>query len=301
MIKTEVLRDKRAEYGKQVISSLSKKLTYEFGKGWSKQQLWNCLYAVETFKTHKIISTLSGELSWSHIKELIYVKDDLQREFYLQMCRGERWSVRQLRERINSMLYERTALSKKPGKLIKEELNALKKGQPTSPELYFRDPYLLDFLGLQDTYSEKDLETAIIAELQRFIVEMGNDFAFLARQKRIQIDGEDNYIDLLFYHRQLQRLVAIDLKLGKFKPAYKAQMELYLNWLNKYERKENEYEPIGLILCADKSAEYIELLELNQGNIRVAQYLTTLPPKKLLQQKLHKAYLFAQQNLHSGK
>ncbi|MBS1644634.1 MAG: DUF1016 family protein [Bacteroidetes bacterium] len=294
-ISTDILKHKRAGYGEQVIETLSKKLTIEFGKGWSKQQLWNCLYAVETFPSKKIISTLSGELSWSHIKELIYIKDRLQREFYLQLCRNERWSVRQLRERIDSMLFERTALSKKPAKLIKDELTALNKKQAVSPELFFRDPYLLDFLGLRDTFSEKDLETAIIAELQRFIIELGNDFAFLARQKRIQIDGEDYYIDLLFYHRQLQRLVAIDLKLGKFKTAYKAQMELYLNWLSKYEQKENEQAPIGLILCADKSQEHIELLELNKGNIRVAQYLTALPSKKLLQQKLHKAIQLAQQ------
>ena len=293
-IKTEILQNKRAGYGDQIVAKLSENLTAEYGKGWSKQQLWNCLYTVETFPKKKILSTLSGELSWSHFKELIYLKDELQREFYIQLCRKERWSVRQLRERIGGMLYERTALSKKPEKLIREELQALEKGEAVSADLYFRDPYILDFLGLKDTFSEKDLETAIIYELQRFITELGNDFAFLARQKRIQIDGEDYYIDLLFYHRQLQRLVVIDLKLGKFKPAYKAQMELYLKWLDINERKGHEQEPIGLILCADKSSEHIELLELNRGNIRVAQYLTVLPPKKLLQQKLHQAYMLAQ-------
>lgn len=299
MIKSEILQNKRAGYGEQVIENLSQQLTEEFGKGWTKQQLWNCLYTVETIPSKQIISTLSGELSWSHIKELIYIKDELQREFYIQICRNERWSVRQLRERIDSMLYERTALSKKPDKLIKQELKALQKKETVSPEVFFRDPYLLDFLGLHDTFSEKDLESAIIAELQRFIIELGNDFAFLARQKRIQVDGEDYYIDLLFYHRQLQRLVAIDLKLGKFKTSYKSQMELYLNWLNKYERKENEQQPIGLILCADKSDEHIELLELNKGNIRVAQYFTILPSKKLLQQKLHNALVMAQQKFKS--
>lgn len=293
-IKTDILKNKRAGYGEKIIEKLSAQLTSEFGRGWTKQQLWNCLYTVETFPSKKILSTLSGELSWSHIKELIYIKDSVQREFYAQMCMHENWSVRQLRERVNSMLFERTAISKKPFKLIKQELKELKNKPSATTEIYFRDPYLLDFLNLKDTFSEQDLESAIIAELQRFIIELGNDFAFLARQKRIQIDGDDYYIDLLFYHRRLQRLVAIDLKIGKFKPAYKAQMELYLNWLSKHERKENEYEPIGLILCADKSNEHIELLELNKGNIRVAQYLTVLPPKKLLQQKLHQAYLQAQ-------
>ncbi|MDX2130360.1 MAG: PDDEXK nuclease domain-containing protein [Chloroherpetonaceae bacterium] len=298
-IKSDILHNKRAGYGEQVIETLSLKLTEEFGKGWTKQQLWNCLYTVETIPSKKIIYTLSGELSWSHIKELIYIKDDLQREFYMQLCKNEQWSVRQLRERKDSMLYERTALSKKPSKLIQKELKALQNRQPVSPDVFFRDPYLLDFLGLQDAFSEKDLESAIIAELQRFITELGNDFAFLARQKRISVDGEDYYIDLLFYHRQLHRLVAIDLKLGKFKTAYKAQMELYLKWLNKYEKKEHEESPIGLILCADKSQEHIELLELDKGNIRVAQYYTILPSKKLLQEKLHKVLLKAQQNVTS--
>lgn len=297
MIKSKILDNKRADYGEQVIQNLSKKLTAEYGRGWSKPQLWNCLYTVEIFPKEKIISTLSGELSWSHLKELIYIKDDLQREFYIQLCRNEHWSVRQLRDRINSMLFERTALSKKPELLIRKELAALSNNKPVSAELFFRDPYFLDFLGLYDTFSEKDLETSIIADLQRFIIELGNDFAFLARQKRIQVDGEDYYIDLLFYNRQLQRLVAIDLKLGKFKTAYKSQMELYLNWLTKYEKKENENTPIGLILCADKADEHIELLELDKGNIRVAQYYTSLPSKKLLQQKLHHALIMAKEKL----
>ncbi len=299
MIKSEILKNKRAGYGDQIIENLSGKLTEEYGRGWSKQQLWNCLYTVEIFPKEKIISTLSGELSWSHLKELIYIKDSLQREFYTQLCRNERWSVRQLRERINSMLYERTALSKKPESLIRKELTALSNKEKVSSDLFFRDPYLLDFLGLQDTFSEKDLESSIIAYLQRFIIELGNDFAFLARQKRIQVDGEDYYIDLLFYNRQLQRLVAIDLKLGKFKTAYKSQMELYLNWLIKYEKKENENMPIGLILCADKADEHIELLELDKGNIRVAQYYTNLPSKKLLQQKLHNALIAAKEKFET--
>ncbi len=299
MIKSEILKNKRAGYGDQIIDNLSKKLTGEYGRGWSKQQLWNCLYTVEIFPKEKIISTLSGELSWSHLKELIYIKDSLQREFYTQLCRNERWSVRQLRERINSMLYERTALSKNPETLIRKELTALCNKETVSSDLFFRDPYLLDFLGLQDTFSEKDLESSIIAYLQRFIIELGNDFAFLARQKRIQVDGEDYYIDLLFYNRQLQRLVAIDLKLGKFKTAYKSQMELYLNWLIKYEKKENENTPIGLILCADKADEHIELLELDKGNIRVAQYYTSLPSKKLLQQKLHHALVAAKEKFET--
>ncbi|UXE68053.1 MAG: DUF1016 family protein [Chryseotalea sp. WA131a] len=292
-IQEDILQNNRADYGQKVVITLSKKLTKQFGTGWSRQQLWNCLYAVETFPSIKILSTLSRELSWSHLKELIYLKDELQRTFYSQMAVAEKWSVRQLRERIDSMLFERTAISKKPEKLIAQELSILKKKKKVSHDLVFRDPYVLDFLNLSDSYSEKDLESAIIAELQRFIVELGTDFAFLARQKRILIDGEDYRMDLLFYHRQLRRLVVIDLKLGKFKPAYKAQMELYLNWLEKNEKAEGEETPIGLILCADKSDEHIQLLTLDKGNIRVAQYLTALPSKKLLQQKLKQAIRLA--------
>ncbi|HMT75596.1 MAG TPA: PDDEXK nuclease domain-containing protein [Chitinophagaceae bacterium] len=301
LIKKNILQNKRAGYGEQIIATLSGELIKKYGDGWSTKQLNHCLRSAETFSKKQIVSAVRRQLSWTHLKSILYLSNPLQREFYLEMCIAERWSTRQLQERIDSMLYERTAISKKPEALIKKELTALRNADKPSPDLIFRDPYILDFLGLKDTYSEKDLESAILAELQRFIVELGSDFAFLARQKRIQIDSEDYYIDLLFYHRQLQRLVAVDLKLGKFKAAYKAQMELYLNWLNKHERKETEQTPIGLILCADKSDEHIELLELNKGNIRVAQYYTELPPKKLLEQKLHKAWLAASEKFADDK
>ena len=298
-IKTHILQNQKAEYGEQIIATLSHKLTTDFGKGWSKQQLWNCLYIVETFPDFQIISTLSGELTWSHIKEIIFLKDELQRSFYIEICKMERWSVRQLRERIGSMLFERTAISKKPEETIRHDLQLLRNEQKLTPELVFRDPYFLDFLGLKDTYSEKDLETAIIAELQRFILEMGNDFAFLARQKRITIDDDDYSIDLLFYHRKLKCLVAIDLKLDRFKAGYKGQMELYLRWLEKHEKVEGENSPVGLILCSDFKKEHIELLGLSDSNIKVATYYTTLPSMDLLQRKLHDAIIIARQKLEN--
>jgi predicted nuclease of restriction endonuclease-like (RecB) superfamily len=187
------------------------------------------------------------------------------------------------------MLYERTAISKKPELTIQNDLDLLKNEQKLSPDLVFKDPYVLDFLGLKDTYSEKDLESAIIAELQRFISELGSDFAFLARQKRITIDTTDYYIDLLFYHRRLKCLVAIDLKIGDFEAAFKGQMELYLRYLEKYEQVEGENSPIGLILCSGKNEEHVELLQLDKSNIRVADYLTLLPSQEILKQKLHQA------------
>lgn len=288
-IKVDILKSKRAQYGEEIISSLSKQLTEAYGKGWSKQQLWNCLYTVETFPDFQIISTLSGELSWSHIKELIYVKDELKRDFYLQMCRIEHWSVRRLRERMGSMLYERTAISKKPDIVIRQELKELNEKDKLSPDLVFRDPYILDFLGLRDAYSEKNLEDAILRELEKFILELGQGFTFIERQKRMIIDNEDFTLDLLFFHRKLKRMIAIDLKLGKFKAAYKGQMELYLRYLEKYEMQPGEKSPLGLILCAEGNKEQIELLQLDKSGIKVAEYLTELPDKKLLQQKLHKA------------
>lgn len=199
------------------------------------------------------------------------------------------------------MLYERTAISKKPEQTIINDLDLLKKEQKLNPDLVFRDPYFLDFLGLNDTYSEKDLEASIVAELQRFIIEMGSDFAFLARQKRISIDNRDYYIDLLFYHRRLKCLVAIDLKLGEFEASYKGQMELYLRYLEKYEQVEGENTPIGLILCTGKNEEHVELMQLDKSNIRVADYLTALPSQKILQEKLHKAIEIAHQKLEAKK
>jgi predicted nuclease of restriction endonuclease-like (RecB) superfamily len=223
--------------------------------------------------------------------------DPLKRDFYTEMVKLERWNFRVFQERINSMLYERTAISKKPEETIKHDLELLRNEQKLTPDLVFRDPYFLDFLGLSDKYSEKDLETAIIVELQNFITELGSDFAFMARQKRISVDNEDYYLDLLFFHRRLKSLVAIELKLGKFEAAYKGQMELYLRWLEKYERQEGENPPLGLILCAGKSEEHIELLQLENSNIKIADYLTVLPDKKLLEQKLRIAIEIAKRRL----
>jgi len=245
LISEDILKNERAEYGKQVVASLSQQLTLIYGKGWSEKQLRHCMRFFQVFPEKPIVSTLWRQLTWSHIKEVLPIEDGLKRDFYIEMCKMDRWSVRILRERIDSMLYERTVISQKPEETISSELQALKEEEKLSPDLVFKDPYFLDFLGLKDTYSENDLESAIIAELQSFIVEMGGDFAFLARQKRITVDNEDYYIDLLFFHRRLRCLVAVELKLGQFKASYKGQMELYLRWLERYEMMEGENQPIG--------------------------------------------------------
>jgi predicted nuclease of restriction endonuclease-like (RecB) superfamily len=288
-INEEVLLHGRADYGKQIVHTLSAQLVQEFGKGWGEKHLRHCLRIAETIQDKEILYAVSRELSWTHLRSIIYIDEPLKRTFYIEMCKLERWSTRVLQERINSMLYERTAISKKPELTIQNELDLLKSSQQISPNLVFRDPYFLDFLGLKDTYSEKDLEDSILVELQKFIIELGSDFAFMARQKRISIDHEDYYLDLLFYHRRLKCLVAIELKLGAFEAAYKGQMELYLRWLEKYEHLEGENPPIGLILCATKNKEHVELLQLENSNIKVAEYLTQLPDLKLIEQKLHQA------------
>lgn len=238
-----------------------------------------------------------SKLSWSHFLQVISLDDELARNFYLTMAADQRWSKRTLKAKIDGMLYERIAISKQPDVVIRHDLEELRNERKMSADLVFQDPYVLDFLNLHDNYSEKDLESAIVAELQRFITELGNDFAFLARQKRISVDAEDYYIDLLFYHRRLRCLVAIDLKLGKFQAAYKGQMELYLRWLEKYDMVDGENKPIGLILCAGKNEEHIELMHLDESNIRVADYLTKLPDRKLLEQKLQQAIARAQNRL----
>lgn len=301
-IQQEVLKGERAGYGEQVVTTVAKQLEAEYGRGFSAKNLRHMLRFAEAYPDAQIVSTLSRQLAWSHFLELVYLKDPLQRDFYTQMCCQERWSVRRLRERKNTMLFERTALSRQSDELLASELAALREQGDLSPALLLKDPYVLDFLGLHDRYLEKDLEDAILRELEHFLLELGAGFTFVARQKRIQIDNDDFYIDLLFYNRRLKRLVAIDLKLRDFKAADKGQMELYLRWLAKYEQEPGEAPPLGIILCSGKKQEQIELLELDASGIHVAEYLTDLPPKELLQAKLLEAIERSRQRLeHRGE
>jgi len=294
-IQQEILKGERATYGKQLISALAKQLTEQYGKGWGTRQLWYCVRFAEAFPEAEIMHTLCSQLSWSHLRQLISIEDTLKREFYIEMCRLERWSVRQMQERINSMLFERTALSKKPDETIAHDLALLREEKKVSPSFLLKDPYVLDFLELNDRYLEKDLEDAILREMEQFLLELGAGFSFVARQKRMQIDDDDFYLDLLFYNRKLKRLIAIDLKLGNFRHEQKSQMELYLRWLAKYEQEPDEQPPLGIILCAGKKREQIELLELDKSSIHVAEYLTVLPSKEVLSAKLHESITHAKQ------
>ncbi|MEM9986621.1 MAG: PDDEXK nuclease domain-containing protein, partial [Bacteroidota bacterium] len=244
----------------------------------------------DVYPDEEIVVSLIRQLSWTHLLALLPLKSEPQRNFYAKKIAEEQWSVRYTRQQIAKKTYERSQIAG-------TQLPA------TEPELHdhFKDPYFLDFLGLKEGYLENDLEAAILKELELFILELGKGFTFVARRKRMIIDGEDHYLDLLFYHRKLRRLIAIELKIGKFQAAHKGQMELYLKWLAKHDKQEGEELPIGLILCAETSSEQIELLEMHKDGIMVAEYWTELPPKKMLEQKIHQALLEARERIARRK
>ena len=289
-VNREVLGNERADYGKQIVSAVSTQLQAEYGqKGLEPRSIWRMMQFAQEFPDVQIVSAVTTKITWSHIIEILPLKDDLQREFYLTLASSERWSVRQLRKEIDGMLFERTAISGKPDDFIKKELSTLRDDNVMSPDLVFKSPYFLEFTGLKGFYSEKSLEDCLVAHLEQFIIELGNGFSFVARQKRMIIDGEDFKLDLLFYHRRLHRLIAIDLKKGRFKAEYKGQMELYLRWLEANEMEPGEEPPLGLLLCTEGSEEQIELLQLDKAGIKVAQYLTELPPRHVLMQQIQKS------------
>ncbi|MDP2312856.1 MAG: PDDEXK nuclease domain-containing protein [Pseudomonadota bacterium] len=288
-IRVEVLNGVRATYGEEVIKTLAEGLTQSYGRGWGAQQLRYCLRVAEAFPDEQIVNALRLQLSWTHLRALAYVDDPLKREFYAEMCRIEGWSARRLQERMGAQLFERTAISRKPEETMRLELAQLRQTQDLTPAMVLKDPYLLDFLGLSDHYLERDLEDAILRDIEQFLLEMGAGFTFVARQKRIQVDEDDFYIDLLLYNRRLRRLVAIELKLDKFRPEHKGQMELYLRWLARHEQEPGEQPPIGIILCTGRKKGQIELLELDQAGIHVAEYLTVLPAPDALEARLQQA------------
>lgn len=296
----DVLGGQRAAYGEQIVSTLSRQLTREFGRSFSEKNLRHMLRFAEAFPDERKVSTLSRQLAWSHFLELIYLKDPLARDFYAQMAGMDRWSVRVLRERMGSMLYERTAVAQQPGEVIERELQAVREGAALPADLLLKDPYVLDFLGLYDRHLEKDLEDAILRDLETFLLELGAGFSFVARQRRIQLDNDDYYIDLLFYNRRLRRMVAIELKLGDFRPEYKGQMELYLRWLARHDQEPGDGPPLGIILCTGKKREQIELLELDKSGIHVAEYLTELPPREVFAAKLEQALAHARHRLEAS-
>jgi predicted nuclease of restriction endonuclease-like (RecB) superfamily len=285
---SENLHHGRADYGRQILATVSQELGAEFGEGFTYTALTRMARFAEFMPNARIVATLSQQLSWSHIQAILPLKDPLARSFYAEMCRIERWDVRTLRAKIGGMLFQRTALSKNTKAVIATEITKLRGGQLT-PDAVFRDPYMLDFLGLKGAYSERDLEDAILHDMERVLLELGSGFTFVARQKCMRVGTDDFHLDLLFYHRHLRRLVAVELKLDSFQPAHVGQMELYLRWLDRHERAAGEESPIGLILCASADAEQVEILRLDAKSIRVSEYLTELPPLPLLRRRLHQA------------
>ena len=287
LINENVLDNKRADYGKQIVPTLATQLENQYGRSFTEKNVRRMMQFAEFFFEEQIVVTLSRQLSWSHFLVLIPLKTQEAKLYYADLAHKELLGVRALREQINKKAYERIGIANTQLAVTKNDL----------PFNTFKDPYVLDFLQLQNTFLETDLEQAILRELEAFILELGKGFAFMARQKRMIIDGDDFYLDLLFYSRNLKRLVAIELKIGKFEAAFKGQMELYLKWLNKYERQEGENEPIGLILCAETNKEQIELLEMHKDGIMVAEYWTAMPPKELLEKKLHQLLIEARERI----
>lgn len=289
-INDDILQNERAEYGKQIISKVSTQLENSYGRNFAEKNVRRMMQFAEIFPDMQIVVPLARQLSWSHFLILIPLKSTEQRLFYAELAIEGTLGKRELRKQIASKAFERTEIA-----------NLQSSQNENLPINTFKDPYLLDFLGLQNDYLEKDIEMAILHELEKFILELGKGFAFVERQKRMIIDGEDFYLDLLFFHRSLKRLVAIELKLGKFQAKYKGQMELYLKWLNKNEKQKGEETPIGLILCAESSKEQVELLEMHKDGIMVAEYWTELPPKKELERKLHVALIEAKERFERKK
>lgn len=289
-INQEVLKNKRADYAKQIVPTLATQLKAKYGNNFEEKNLRRMLQFAEQFADFEIVVPLARQLTWSHFLILLPIKNKEAKYFYAQKAISETLGKRDLRKQIELKTFERTNIA-----------NLQIKSSPAIPLNTFKDPYLLNFLGLQNTYLEKNLEQAILRELETFILELGKGFTFVERQKRMIIDGEDFHLDLLFYHRILKRLVAIELKIGKFEAAHKGQMELYLKWLNKYEKQEGENPPIGLILCAESNKEQIELLEMHKDGIMVAEYWTEMPSKKELQNKLHQLLIEAKERIERNK
>lgn len=287
-INEDVLSNERATYGKRIVPMIANELESKYGRNFTEKNIRRMMQFAEVFPDFQIVVTLSRQLSWSQFLVLIPLKNHEARMFYAELTANESLSVRELRKQITAKAFERMQIA-----------NLQVQQSEIIPINTFKDPYLLDFLGLRSDYLEKDIETAILHKLESFILELGRGFAFVERQKRMIIDGEDFYLDLLFFHRKLKRLIAIELKIGKFQAKHKGQMELYLKWLNKYERQEGEEAPIGLILCAENSKEQVELLEIHKDGIMVAEYWTELPPKKQLEKKLHEAFIEAREQFEN--
>jgi predicted nuclease of restriction endonuclease-like (RecB) superfamily len=289
-INSVVLDNERADYGKRILPALAAKLVKQYGNPFSERNLYRMMLFAERFADTEILPPLAAKLSWSHFIELLPLKTQAARMYYANDAVLRHYGAKELRRQISRKAYERRQIA-----------NSQLTRVSAVPFNVFKDPYLLDTLGLKENFMEGDLEKAILTELEAFILEFGHGFTFVERQKHMIVGGEDVVLDLLFYHRILKRLVAVELKLGTFKAAFKGQMELYLKWLDRYERQEGEEPPIGIILCATANREKIELLELDKAGIAVAEYWTHLPPRDEFEAKVKAILLESRERLERRK
>ena len=286
-INTNILHNSRADYGRQIVATVSRQLSARFGTGFTVPALSRMMTFSALYPNQQIVATLSQQLSWSHVVELLPIEPEAARAFYVTETVGKHLGVRGLRRAIDRKAYKR-----------REIANSQVPVGSATPRDTFTDPMTLDMLGLHDGYLERDLEAAILHDMRDFLMEVGQGFTFVASQKRMPVSGDTEYVlDLLFFSRPLRRLVAVELKLGKFTPSCMGQMEAYLKWLDKFERREGEEAPIGLILCSAANRDEIEFLELHKGRIVVAEYWTLLPPKAELEAKLRQIVRNAQERL----
>jgi predicted nuclease of restriction endonuclease-like (RecB) superfamily len=285
-----LLGGERAGYGKQIVVTLAQQLQTKYGSSFEYSNVTRMIKFAARFPDVEIVVPLAQHLSWSHFVALLPLKTDEAFMFYANDAAARHLGKRDLRRQISRKAYER-----------REIANSSLTEQSIVPFNAFKDPFLLDILNLKDNYLESDLEKAIIADVQKFILEFGRGFAFIESQKHMPIDGEEVVLDLLFYNRILKRLVAVELKIGSFKAAYKSQMELYLAWLDEYEREKGEEAPIGIILCASANRKKVEMLKMDRAGIVVAEYWTELPPKAVFEQKIKEIMEEAQERLERRK
>ncbi|MBA3066426.1 DUF1016 family protein [bacterium] len=301
IVELEQAGKKRAEYGKGLINKLSADLTTKFRRGFGVDNLQRMRLFYTYFQGDLIYATLSRKsilniqdavkyfpLPWSAYVALLSVKNDSARKFYEDETLRCGWSIRQLNRQINSMFYERTALSRNKAKMLQEGAIALKE-DIVSPEEEIKDPCVLEFLSLKDEYSEGALEEALVLHLEKFLLELGEDFAFISRQKRLRIGDKWYRVDLLFFHRRLKCLVVVDLKVGEFTHADAGQMHMYLNYAKEHWTNTGENPPVGLILCAQKNESLAKYALKDLPNkVMTAEYKTVLPDVRLLAGELKK-------------
>ncbi|MBU0460507.1 DUF1016 family protein [Patescibacteria group bacterium] len=275
----------KAEYGSELLVKLSRDLKLKYGKGFSRS---NLVYMRLFYLKYRKSETLSHQLSWSHYFELLKIDNDLERSFYEKQCLKDKWSVRELKRQKNSALFERIALSKNKKEVLKlaEQGHVIERGADV-----VKDPYVLEFLGIPEDYkySEKELEQKVIDNLQKFLLELGKGFTFVARQFRISLGNKHYYVDLVFYHRILKCFVLIDLKINEVTHADVGQMNMYLNYFKKEEMSEDDHEPIGIILTKEKEKIVVEYALGGISNkLFVSKYKLYLPDKKELEEKVRK-------------